>query len=201
MEYAVEEIEGRHGLTARVVVDQEYRDIRREYDHLGTIAGGDYGDEPLGRYFDDYYGSVGEKIRELRLEGYTVLPVRSLDYGSSGATVEVCDLEDANAYAYVTPQALRMEYGATDERARRRARKLLAAEIDELDAAANGEIYGDVIEDAEGERVDSCWGFVDRDAEYTTQEARDQLKHAETAADAEEAERREMEARDVVTVA
>lgn len=44
-----------------------------------------------------------------------------------------------------------------------------AAAIKEFSAWCNGEIYGYVIEDADGETLDSCWGFIG-DSDYCLEE-------------------------------
>ena len=46
---------------------------------------------------------------------------------------------------------------------KQRAEKWLDGEIQNLDTYVRGEIYGYVIENEDGEEVDSCWGFYDKD--------------------------------------
>ena len=85
------------------------------------------------------------------------------------------------------------------------ARRLLRAELEELDAVLQGEVYGYAVEDADGETVDSCWGFIDpydsRPGLWgVLEEAREALEYAEQEADREEGRRREAAARDIATV-
>jgi len=47
-------------------------------------------------------------------------------------------------------------------------------EIEEYDRYLRGDVYGYVIEDEDGNHVDSCWGFIG--GEYAQQEAKDALK-------------------------
>lgn len=59
--------------------------------------------------------------------------------------------------------------------------ELMAGELAEYDQWANGEVYGFVIEDAEGNTLDSCWGFVGEmnpysEEGYVLTEARDQAR-------------------------
>lgn len=42
---------------------------------------------------------------------------------------------------------------------------------------ANGEIYGFVVEDANGEHLDSCWGFIGSPDSYVLEEGRSMLAH------------------------
>jgi hypothetical protein len=71
---------------------------------------------------------------------------------------------------------------------------------------ANGDVWGYVVEDADGEHLDSCWGFIgDSDESYMMSEARDSFRHevekaqaaiteAERAAELAEAEAARFEA-------
>lgn len=69
----------------------------------------------------------------------------------------------------------------------------LTAEVREYDSFLTGDCYGFVIEDADGEQLDSCWGFIG--AEYAEQEARDAGKYqsAKLIQDEEDAEVRELQ--------
>lgn len=42
---------------------------------------------------------------------------------------------------------------------------------------SNGEIYGYVIEDEEGEHLDSCWGFIGDSDGYVLEQGREMLEH------------------------
>ncbi len=58
-----------------------------------------------------------------------------------------------------------------------RARQLLVAEVEEYDQYLAGDVYGYVVEDEDGEHVDSCGGFYGYD--YCNEEARKAAEHAE----------------------
>jgi hypothetical protein len=58
------------------------------------------------------------------------------------------------------------------------ARKSADITCEVYTAWANGEVYGFVIEDAEGEHLDSCWGFIGApDDEYLMSTAREQFDY------------------------
>lgn len=67
---------------------------------------------------------------------------------------------DSGTCGYIldTPDRLQATMGGdvTDEQ----ITKALTGEIEEYDRWARGECYGYVITDANGEQVDSCWGFI-----------------------------------------
>ena len=56
-----------------------------------------------------------------------------------------------------------------------RVHKVLEAEVDTYDQYLSGQVYGYVIEDTHGDRVDSCWGFYGWD--YVKEEARSVAAH------------------------
>lgn len=50
------------------------------------------------------------------------------------------------------------------------AEKYLKSEVETYDQYLTGDVYGYVIEDKEGEELDSCWGFYGE--EYCLEEAK-----------------------------
>lgn len=92
------------------------------------------------------------------------------------------------------PTALR-EFGGTrlTPAIKRRAFDLMVAEVEEYDQFLTGDVWGYVVEDAEGEHLDSCWGFYG--AKYAIEEGQAaarresaQLQSERAASFAEEAE-------------
>lgn len=51
---------------------------------------------------------------------------------------------------------------------------VMGGEMDVLDRCLRGEVYGYVIEDMDGEHIDSCWGFYE-DAEEVMKEAEEMI--------------------------
>jgi len=56
-----------------------------------------------------------------------------------------------------------------------RARELLISEVKEYDQYLTGDVYGYVVEDADGEHIDSCWGFYGLD--YCIEEAKSAIDY------------------------
>lgn len=66
---------------------------------------------------------------------------------------------------YVSREKIRQEYSCKHitEKIRKQVYDLLRAELKTYDQYLTGEVYGYVIEDEEGETIDSCWGFYGYD--------------------------------------
>src|SRR5262245_18675357 len=148
--------EGRHGLKLEIFPDWDAGNPREEWGMFGALW-----QEPFAvtsRTFR-YEQDIEEDIRERRLDGETVIPVRFEDYGSSGARIRETDPEDATGFVYADRETIAGEYGGAGELERRKARALMRGELETVDAWLRGDVYGYAIEDAGGDTVDSCWGF------------------------------------------
>ena len=77
------------------------------------------------------------------------------------------------------------------------ARKAAANYIETWNQYLSSDVWGYVIEDEDGNTVESCWGFYG--AKYAKEEGESALKHAQAAAEEEAAEVHEMNCRDLVT--
>lgn len=64
---------------------------------------------------------------------------------------------------YVTYEEIRKEYGIKriTEVIKEKVINRLTTEIEIYDRYLTGEVYGYVIEDSEGENIDSCWGYYE----------------------------------------
>lgn len=99
-----------------------------------------------------------------------------------------------------TPEAVKEHMGeepfvATDEQ----ITESLKAEVEEYDKYLRGELYGYVIEDADGDHIDSCWGFLGD--EYFQEALKEAVEDAKESRDRERTEADYWRARDVETVA
>lgn len=159
-------------------------------DQVGTLYS-ESGD--IGKRLGDVY-DMAAYIREERLEGYTVLPLRFSDYGGSGARIWETTPDDANAFYEVSRRDIEKEWNGN----RAHARRYLRAIIEELDRYLQGDCYGYVVEAPEAGFDESCWGFIGED--YARSEMASVLAHARVTLDRERAERADMAARDIVTV-
>ncbi|MBC7325751.1 MAG: hypothetical protein H5T99_10630, partial [Moorella sp. (in: Bacteria)] len=68
-------------------------------------------------------------------------------------------------WIYVTLKKVRDWFGVKKVTKKLRARvlEILRAEVEEYSRWLQGDVYGYVLEDAEGSKIDSCWGFFGTD--------------------------------------
>lgn len=55
-------------------------------------------------------------------------------------------------------------------------KEILRGEVEIYDQYLRGEVYGFIVEDDDGEHIDSCWGFYG-DTDYPLKEARGVIDH------------------------
>ena len=97
-----------------------------------------------------------------------VLPLFLYDH--SGITMNTtgfhCPWDSGQVgYIYVTLADVRKEYGKRriSGSTRQRAEECLRQEVAAYDDYLTGSVYGFIVEDKDGETVDSCWGFYGLD--------------------------------------
>lgn len=66
-------------------------------------------------------------------------------------------------FAAITKDEIIASYGDDSPASRARARKCIEAELETYNSYLEGEVYGYVLKDNEGEEIDSCWGFYGYD--------------------------------------
>jgi len=68
-------------------------------------------------------------------------------------------------WIYTTPEKIRDWFGVKRVTKKLRARvfEILEAEVEEYSRWLEGDVYGYVLEDPEGNEIDSCWGFYGMD--------------------------------------
>ena len=129
------------------------------------------GDEGHGINKDDF--SSWDELEAYLIKemgAAVILPLYLYDH--SGITIRTapfsCPWDSGRVgFIYATKQNIRDNYGVkrvwkgTEER----AEKLLEAEVKEYDRYLTGQVYGYMVEDADGEDVDSCWGYNDEPSE------------------------------------
>lgn len=186
----IETIE-RGGLRARVVYDPNPMSPR-DWDNLWTFSAEDrqycIRDKGALGYYDD-----------LRESGALVVPLWiSYEYGELTAgyiTDPLTDEDDAartterygakrfspDGFAYVTREDMLKEFNHRIVTARDKARALecLKDEIKDYNQYVTGQVYGIVVEDEDGDTIDSCWGYYDDNKlTYTLLEAESMLSAA-----------------------
>lgn len=145
-----------------------FRTWGREADVFGAAG------EAVSDPGDDRVNGSAVYVRALTLfgEAAAVLPLRVSDYGSSGLRVHVTDADDCNAVALTTHKRV-TELCGEGYHSRAWILGALEGELAEWRQYFEGDVYGYVVEDANGEHLDSCWGFYG--LEYAVEEAREML--------------------------
>lgn len=107
---------------------------------------------------DWFSGEIGKEDDFIRLPLYL--------YDHSGITMSTKDFGDRwdsgqVGWIYVSKKDARREFGwkRITEKRRKEIEEILRAEVEEYDQYLRGEVYGYVLEDESGERIESCWGF------------------------------------------
>ena len=181
------------GYTIRILHDQDCSSPR-ENDNLATIATWhkryQLGDVQPSEEPSEYIAGLPK--------GSIVLPVLMYEHSgialsTSAGSYPFTDPWDSGqvGYIHVSRDRVLKEWSAKRLTAKLRAKVLdvLKSEIKEYGAYVNGECYGYVIEDVDGDQIDSCWGFIGY--EYVQQEARSQADWYAAERDKRNAEERE----------
>lgn len=101
-------------------------------------------------------------------DNYVLLPVHMYEHGQIALSTSSfsCPWDSGQVgYIYVSKEKVVEEYGDWTAETVAQATKCLEGEIETYSQWLNGEVYGYVIEDGEGEETEegSCWGFYDMD--------------------------------------
>lgn len=165
MDNTIETIE-KHGYTATISYDMDGSSADpRENDNLGTIIGWhrryNIGEQ---RFTTD----PGDFLADLQRERAIYLPVFMYEHsGVALSTGSFGDPWDSGqvGFIYVSRADVLKEYSTkiVTKKVREQVLGVLKAEVAEYSAWMGGEVYGFEIVDAEGEFVDSCWGFIGLD--------------------------------------
>lgn len=96
-----------------------------------------------------------------------------------GASVTYGDQWDSGiaGLIYVTHKTLDFEWTGTEKEKLQKAKECAESELEVYAQWCNGQVYGYVIRDFDGEEVDSCWGLYGVD--YCESEARSMANHLE----------------------
>lgn len=181
------------GLTVRIEYDDN-PDNPRTWDNLGTMVcfhkRYNIGDEHEYRT-EDYAGwDAMEAAIKQRANVAVILPVYLYDHSTQALSTRSWIGRAQHAewdsgkvgFIFVSQEKALAEYGGRNITAKKRERivKCLNSEVDTLSDFMQGMVYGFVVEDAEGEHLDSCWGFYGLD--YCRSEARAAAKSHATPA-------------------
>lgn len=166
------------GLTIRYLYDQDAQSPRED-DNLGTIATWHrrytLGDVQPKETPSEYLAGLPK--------GSIVIPVYMYEHGgialSTGRGGQFSDPWDSGQLGVISisPEKIRAEYSVKriTAKLRERVTGYLKSEIEYYSMYLEGQCYGYIIEDADGETLDSCWGFIGHD--YVREEARSQAEY------------------------
>lgn len=159
----------------RIVQDEDPPNPRKEFDNFGKIV-------HWHRRYD-----FGERIEDPSSwlnclpQGTVVLPLCLLDHSGLhmwvGTRHHDCDPGGWDSgpvgYIYATPEDVQKEFNGDKDK----AKACLEQEVKTFDQYLQGDVWGFVVEDDNGNHMDSCWGFYGR--EYAEQQGQEALKYAE----------------------
>lgn len=194
--------ETRSGFTLNIEQDTDAFDPLVDHDTLSTLVC-DHGRYNLGhpeahakareaiwrsRDFDaawedefDFYHGPDLFLMIQKCSDIVWLPLYLYDH--SGITMRTtsfaCRWDSGQVgFAFVTRGDILREFGRKKltKAIVEKAESLIRSEVETYDTYLRGEIYGYVIEDEDGDHVDSCWGFYGLD--YAIEEGSDALQSA-----------------------
>ena len=160
--------------TAYVYYD-EYGDDPRSWDNLGTMIyfHNRYSLPHEADINSDDYSSWDEMEEAItrKFGSCVILPVYMYDHSGLAFSTGSFHgrLPQGHAYfdsgrvgfIFVTKKKIRKEYGKAGKKEIEKAIDIMKGEVDVYGKYANGECYRFVVEDPEGEQVDSCGGYYD----------------------------------------
>ena len=181
----------------RNMVDDECPHCGGTGDEPGAEPEGDYDLVPNCTHCDGTGVVSDDEVMGLVEKAYYILPLFLYDH--SGITMSTgsfsCPWDSGQVgWIYISIEKAASEGWKTPEQ----AYKAMQAEVEEYDHYLTGQCYGYVVEDADGEGVDSCWGFLG-DSDYVRGEMRAAAMSAVEAANKEDAEAAYWAERDVIT--
>jgi hypothetical protein len=160
-----------NGQTIKIVTS-ECNDSPRSWDCLSTlIFVGKYqhlGDEHELNHND--YNGWDEFERAVRKEYNVATLTKVYGYSHGGLAISTSPFQcnwDSGVlgFAIVTKEKLREEHSIKNvtKKYRVKAELVVEGEVETLNQYINGDVYGFEIEDAEGDVIDSCYGFYGDD--------------------------------------
>lgn len=126
----------------------------------------EYSDEFNAWFEDEWRTTETDSEKVLRHDIAIILPIYMYDHGSTTISHSSfsCQWDSGQVgWHYITKKDLQENWKGDEEAGKRR----LAAELEEYDHYLRGSVWGYVVENEEGEEVDSCWGFYGDDLEET----------------------------------
>lgn len=163
------------GYFIKVIVDEDPQDPR-EWGCMGTMYAKGHrrytlGDKECDGMTTDMFGSWKEtrEYIEKKLDAAICLPLGLLDHsglhmyvGGGGHWSDPGNWDSGTVgFIYISREKIRKEYSVKriSPKLLKRVEDYLRGEVETYNMYLRGEVYGFVIEDPDGEKLDSCWGF------------------------------------------
>lgn len=154
------------------VVHDSSPESPREWDNLGTMIcfhnRYDLGDNH--NYNSDDYSSWGEMKQAIIKEENPAVILPLYMYDHSGISISTspfsCRWDSGQiGFILVSKKKALEEFGGkiVTKNLKERLEKILEGEVETYTQYVEGEVYGFVIEDEDGEHIDSCYGFFGSD--------------------------------------
>lgn len=148
----------------RILRDHDAVDPRRDFDNLGVM----YCEHRRYRLGDKGAADPRDDDGHIRADIAAWLPLYLYDHG--GITMRTgpfnCPWDSGQVgIIYLTREQVKREYSWTRITSKRRAtlESYLRAEVETYDQYLTGQVYGFVVENWDGDDIDSCWGFYGSD--------------------------------------
>lgn len=154
-------IETRNGLTIKIYQDEDCQNPRRDYDPFGHMI-------CFHRRYDlgDKHSMSMDELKEI-VERKDVVALPLFLYDHSGITMSTGSFRDPwdsgqVGYIYITFKEILENWSGKrmTPSLRQKAIDSLQAHVKEYDDYLTGNVYGYVIEDKDGNELDSCWGYI-----------------------------------------
>lgn len=178
------EIEGEEGVM-KIFFD-ESPESPREWDNLGKMVcfHRRYSLGDAHHYRSSNYNGWEELAQAIMRDYNIAIMLPMYMYDHSGITISTtpfsCPWDSGQiGWIFATKEDVRKEFGVKriSKKMIERVEKILLAEVEIYDKYLTGEVYGYILENKEGEQVDSCWGFysIEDMKEYIPEEYEDIL--------------------------
>lgn len=168
-------------LTLEVHYDQDAQNPRGEFENFSTIAylknrrGDCFGDMALER----------EELDALEADKDNIcLPLYAMVHSGVALSVRAfgCTWDSGRVgLVYVSKAKAEKEFGDLNAENLEKIHKLMRCEVETFSNYLNGQVFGYVVKNSDGETLDSCWGFIGgtdslSPVEYVMSEAREAAK-------------------------
>lgn len=175
-----------HDTPTRFVLDTPAYDFGSRHETLEQATGYDTcdfngrWDDALGKRVERRFTASAIAGRYLRLKWagtkyrpLAFVPLDFIDYGgATNPSVRTSSYSDHPEFAYIDRYDFDKLVGSSPghyESDEAHAKEIIEADIGEFKKYLEGEVFGYVVEDPDGEHLDSCWGLYGR--EYAEEEA------------------------------